>query len=128
CPHGNYPCAGEDRWIAIAVCTDGQWQRLVELLGDELADARFADAAGRQRHRAAVDAAVAARTAARERDELAAALRAAGVPAAPVLALGELRSDAHLVERGLYEEVEHPIAGAGTLVTSPWRMSATPTR
>ena len=27
-PHGCYPCAGEDRWIVIAVSDDAQWQAL----------------------------------------------------------------------------------------------------
>ncbi len=28
-PHGAYPCAGEDEWIAIAARTDAQWQALL---------------------------------------------------------------------------------------------------
>ena len=27
-PHGTYPCRGDDRWIAIACSTDGEWQAL----------------------------------------------------------------------------------------------------
>src|SRR5206468_375654 len=25
CPHGVYPCAGDDRWVAIAVVGDAAW-------------------------------------------------------------------------------------------------------
>ena len=32
-PHGVYPCAGEDSWIAIACTTDEQWNVLCELMG-----------------------------------------------------------------------------------------------
>ncbi len=28
-PHGVFPCAGEDRWITIAVTTDQEWQGLL---------------------------------------------------------------------------------------------------
>src|SRR5690606_33330227 len=32
-PHGIYPCAGEDSWIAVAVTTDEEWRQLAPLLG-----------------------------------------------------------------------------------------------
>ena len=32
-PHGCYPCAGDDKWIAIAVSTDEQWSALCDALG-----------------------------------------------------------------------------------------------
>ena len=32
-PHGCYPCAGEDRWIVIAVSEDSEWQGLCKVLG-----------------------------------------------------------------------------------------------
>jgi benzylsuccinate CoA-transferase BbsF subunit len=31
-PHGVYPCAGEDSWIAIACTTDEQWRALSALI------------------------------------------------------------------------------------------------
>ena len=33
CPHGVYPCAGDDRWCAIAVVGDDAWQRFCGALG-----------------------------------------------------------------------------------------------
>jgi crotonobetainyl-CoA:carnitine CoA-transferase CaiB-like acyl-CoA transferase len=40
-PHGVYPCAGEDSWIAIACTTDEQWRALSALIdGSEKRDAR----------------------------------------------------------------------------------------
>ena len=48
-PHGVYPSLGDDRWVAIAVFDDDDWQRLVEALGspDWAADPRFDTQAGR---------------------------------------------------------------------------------
>src|SRR5579863_2657285 len=42
-PHGAFPCAGEDRWVAVAAWDDGDWARLARAIGldDEMA-ARFA--------------------------------------------------------------------------------------
>jgi crotonobetainyl-CoA:carnitine CoA-transferase CaiB-like acyl-CoA transferase len=33
-PHGVFPCAGEDRWISIAVVEDDEWRGLVRALGE----------------------------------------------------------------------------------------------
>ena len=33
-PHGVFPCAGEDRWIAIAVTSNEAWRALVGAMGD----------------------------------------------------------------------------------------------
>ena len=48
-PHGVYPCAGDDRWIAIAARDDRDWRALCEALG---APALAADPRYRQRRRA----------------------------------------------------------------------------
>jgi benzylsuccinate CoA-transferase BbsF subunit len=33
-PHGVFPCKGEERWIAIAVSNDKDWQNLVNVIGN----------------------------------------------------------------------------------------------
>ncbi len=85
-PHGAYPCAGDDRWIAIDVGDDDGWRALCDVLGaPQLArDARFETRASRLTHRRALDALLAQRTRAHDRDALFASLQAAGVAAAPV--------------------------------------------
>ena len=37
-PHGVYPAAGEDAWIAIAIRSDEEWERFVELSGHQSFD------------------------------------------------------------------------------------------
>jgi len=56
-PHGVYPCAGEERWLAITVFTDAEWERFAGALGGAAwtRDARFATRAGRVRHAAELD-------------------------------------------------------------------------
>jgi benzylsuccinate CoA-transferase BbsF subunit len=78
--------AGDDRWCAIAVSTDTHWSALCAVLDRRgwLTDPRFATAAQRRPHEQALDALIASETARWTADELAARLRAAGVPAAPV--------------------------------------------
>ena len=33
-PHGAYPCAGSDRWVAISVSSDCEWQAFCDVLGN----------------------------------------------------------------------------------------------
>ena len=56
-PHGAYPCAGVDRWIAIACFSDAEWRALTEVAKrpDWASDARFATLAGRLQHQDALD-------------------------------------------------------------------------
>ena len=130
-PHGCYPCAGEDRWIAVAVSDDAQWQGLCRVLGrpDWVADGRFSGSLGRQRHREELDRMLAGATASWDARRLMAALQAAGVPAGAVLDSKDLLFDPHLRERQFYEVVRHhPSTGMPPLPYAgrPWRLSATP--
>ena len=63
-PYGVFPCAGEDRWIAIACTSDAAFAALLgHLDAAEFAeDERFATTIARLRHRAAVNDLVAERT------------------------------------------------------------------
>ena len=33
CPHGVFPCAGEDQWVAVVARDDAEWQRLAAVIG-----------------------------------------------------------------------------------------------
>ncbi|HVR89314.1 MAG TPA: CoA transferase [Candidatus Limnocylindria bacterium] len=127
-PHGVYPCAGLDRWCALSVWTDAEWQRLVAIApGLEAGlETDLATSAGRRRLRDAVDARIVAWTASRDRDAVVAELRVAGLRAAPVLTISELFSDPQLRHRGMWPEVQHPVIGAMHVMAPPFRLSATP--
>jgi benzylsuccinate CoA-transferase BbsF subunit len=107
-PHGVYPTAGDDSWIAIAVERDAGWRALCECLGQPgLADdARFASAPSRVEHAHALDEIVAAFTAERVGAELEAELQARGVAAHRVLDSPGLVADPQLRARGHFVELE----------------------
>jgi crotonobetainyl-CoA:carnitine CoA-transferase CaiB-like acyl-CoA transferase len=120
CPHGAFPAAGDDEWVAIAASTDAQWQALRAVL--ELpADPRFDTLAGRVAARAEVEAAVAAAVRERSKHETAALLQDAGVPAAPVVHGRDLHHDRHLRERDWFARLHHPQAGAHDYPCLPLR-------
>ena len=108
-PHGIYPCAGTDRWIAIAVFSDAEWRRLCEALGaPELArDPRFATLADRLAHEDALDAALAERRARYEPFALMHRLQAAGVEAGVVQTCADLLEDPQLAHRGHFVRLRH---------------------
>ena len=121
-PHGVYRSAGADRWVALSVWTDTEWRALCGLTGISGPPALAARRAGH----AQIDAAIGAWTATRERDDIVALLRRAGVRAAPVLTISELFTDPQLAHRGMWPAVTHPAIGAMHVMAPPFRLSVTP--
>ena len=126
-PCNTYPCAGEDRWITVAVTDDRQWTALlVAMSADALAkDARFATAEARMANQDDLDSIIAGWTSDQDAFALAERLQAAGVPAGPVLRGPDLLEDRHYAERGTFITVDHPQVGPKQYPGLPWRMSAT---
>lgn len=123
-PHGAYPTAGDDEWIAIAISDDADWEAFLSVIGDqrELSAERFKARRGRLRWRRDLDGLVSASTSARNRFELADALQSAGVAAAPVLNGRDLAHDPHLRATDWYHAVDHPSAGRHDYPRLPVRL------
>ncbi len=109
-PHGVYPCAGDDRWVAIACQHDDAWHALCGVLGrvDLAGDDGLRHAAGRLARRAELDDAVAAWTAGRSAEEVEAKLVAAGVAAHAVNNSAECLADPQLAHRRHFVTLAHP--------------------
>jgi benzylsuccinate CoA-transferase BbsF subunit len=110
-PHGVFPCAGEDRWISIAVADEPEWRGLVSAMDDpEWARApEFTRVEDRVRNLQALHERLAAWTAGFDDRELAERLQRHGVAAAPVLNVADLLHDPHYRARGTFIEVRHPL-------------------
>ena len=127
-PHNNYPCAGEDAWVSIAVGSDAEWESLVGVMDDETLgnDVRFAHGKSRRRNRRALDDMVSDWTRTKTPQEATELLQRAGVAAMPVMNIADQFADPHLNARDTYVEIDHPHAGAEMLYGVPWRLSRTP--
>lgn len=125
-PHDVYPCAGEDRWVAIAVTDDAEWRALCRAIGrPELAhDSRFAGTAARLCHRDELDDLVGAWTRWHTPHAVMETLQAAGVAAGPVMNILDLMDDPHLQERGFVVAMEHPEVGRRTVAGLPAHFGA----
>jgi len=100
-PQGVYPCDGDDRWLALSVADDAQWQALVAAIGSPswATDPDLATEAGRRNRHDQIDDHLADWSAGLSVDEALAACRAAGVAAGPLLDESDLFADPHLNSR-----------------------------
>ena len=103
CPHGVYPCAGEDEWIAIAARSNEEWDTLCRVAEQRWhEDARFTDVAARRANRDALDVLIGAWTERSTKGSLTTTLQAAGVPAGSVATAAEFLHDRHLEARRFF--------------------------
>jgi len=102
-PQGVYPCAGDNRWIAISVEDDDQWTRLVELMGspDWADDGLATETARRERHDE-LDGRLAEWTASFDRVQLATMLTDAAITSSAVLDEADLATHPHLAARRFF--------------------------
>ncbi len=125
-PYNVYRCA--DGHIAIICVRDVHWQSFAKLMArdDLLEDPRFSTPKARSENDVALNEIVEAWTMAHAKDDAAAKLKAARVPAAPVRDLVEVTRDEHMHERGMLHDVDHPKLGSVVLPASPLRFDDTP--
>lgn len=103
-PHGCYPCAGEDAWLAIAVDTDEQWRALRRVIG---CVSEYPTNAERFAAHDAIDEALTAWTTSRDVESAMREFQAAGVPAGVVQRSSDLLADPQYAHRGFYHYLEH---------------------
>ncbi|MFQ5380509.1 MAG: CaiB/BaiF CoA transferase family protein [Dehalococcoidia bacterium] len=125
-PHGVFPCRGDAKWVAIACETEEQWLRLAGAAGRGWEDdSRFASNELRKENEEALEAEIAAWTAALDRGAVAEELLGVGVIAAPVVEADEVTDERTLRQRGTVQTVEHAEAGVWEQVASPFHFSGT---
>jgi len=125
-PHGVFPCKGDDRWCAIAVFDEPEWQSLCSLMGNPAwcRDAKFASLAARKAHEDELESAIGAWTIQYDRDELARMLEKARVTSGPVQDGSDLvDNDPHLKARQSFVTLTHPVAGECNHPTQPLKLS-----
>ena len=127
-PHGAYPTAGDDAWIAIDAGTNEEFAALCEVLEVPplASDPRFATPEARKQHEAELNALVAERTRGYEKFDLFRRLQAVGVAAGPLQTAAERFHCPQLEARGFLEELDHPSVGRFPYPGLIWRMADTP--
>ncbi len=130
-PHGVFPCAGDDRWIAIVVTDEESWRALCRVMGrgDWLSRKDLDSAPERLARKDDLHREIAAWTQSQEARALMDALQRAGVPAGVVQSGKDVvEEDPQLRARGYYEKVRHPVTGEHLYDTRSAILSKTPGR
>jgi crotonobetainyl-CoA:carnitine CoA-transferase CaiB-like acyl-CoA transferase len=127
-PHGVYPAAGDDEWVAIVCRDDADWRNLCAAMENETLahDSRCASAAGRRAHRDEIDSAIAQWTRRFERALIESRLQARGVPAHSVQNSADAYADPQLAHRGHFVALDHPSLGKFTVEGPRAKLSRTP--
>jgi crotonobetainyl-CoA:carnitine CoA-transferase CaiB-like acyl-CoA transferase len=128
-PHGAYPCAGVDRWIAIAVTEEAEWQGLVAAMGHPswAIAQEFSTLAGRIGAHDQLDSKLGEWTKGWDTHTLMSELQAHGVPAGVCqTSQDKVEVDPQLRSRGFLVKLSHSEMGETFVQNVPFKFSATP--
>lgn len=125
-PHGIYPCAGLDRWVAIDASQSEHWKALRIAIGGILTESKFDTLIGRLRNRAELDSAIADWTRPQDADAVERELQSAGAPAHVVSRGGDLARDPHLRAANHFRTISDPIIGEVEIEGPRFRLHRTP--
>ncbi|MEF2548348.1 CoA transferase [Aurantimonas sp. E1-2-R+4] len=117
-----------DGWITVGAANQKNWERMLAVVGaQELAnDQRFSNNSGRMQNLAALEDILNGYFSRQSSAEWLERLETAGVPAGPVLDVGEMHSDPQTLAREMVVETEHPKAGPVKAIGLPIKFSETP--
>ncbi len=126
-PHGIYPCAGDDEWVAIACRSEDDWQALAAIIAEPWCGADdYRTLNDRLQHEDALDAELGRWTSTRQKFELQQQLEAARVPCAAVQRPQErIDQDPATENFGLWPTVTHSKMGEVRVDGQPVRFSET---
>lgn len=125
-PYQAFPAS--DGWITVGAANQENWLRLLEAVGaPELGDdPRFANNVERMRNLSALNAALTSLFKRRSLADWLRRLEESGVPAGPVLDIGQMHADPQALAREMIVETAHPTAGQVKAIGLPIKFSHTP--
>jgi benzylsuccinate CoA-transferase BbsF subunit len=129
-PHGVYRCKGDDRWCAISVLTDDEWQAFCNAIGEPgwLTKQEFLTVAERKKNEERLNYLIEQWTSQYECEEVMKILQEAGVAAGVVQNAEDLYHDVQLKERECFWVDNHKELGGFSHLGQPSRLSKTPAR
>lgn len=127
-PHDTYRCQGDDRWCAITVLTDEQWEAFCNVLDHPVlnSDERFRTLLGRKRHEEELNCIIESWTIQFPPEEVMKRMQEAGIPAGVVQNGRDLSNDPQLHHRNYFWELDHHEIGAYPHLGDPILLSETP--
>jgi benzylsuccinate CoA-transferase BbsF subunit len=129
-PHGIYRCKGHDRWCAISVFTDEEWQGFCYAIGNPgwTEDPKFKLLLNRKKNEEELNRFIEVWTAQHTPEEVMNLMQAAGVPSGVVKDARDLFEDPQLAQRNYFRTLNHSEMGPFAHLGQPFRLSETPAR
>jgi benzylsuccinate CoA-transferase BbsF subunit len=130
CPHGIYPCQGDDRWCTITVNDNEEWASLCREMGkpEYIKDKRFETFADRKQNEDELNAIIGEWTVGLSAEDIMKRLQTIGVPAGVVMNTEDVFNDPQLNKRNIYWPMEHSEMGMFTHLGQSFQLSKTPAK
>lgn len=112
-PHGVYPCRGADRWVAVAITDEGQWQSFCRAIGrpEWINGSEFGTILSRKKNEDKLDALIAEWTRNFTPEQIMATMQESGIPAGVVQTGEDLLDDPQMKHRKHYRQLDHSEIG-----------------
>ena len=112
-PHGAYRCQGNDRWVAITVLTDQEWDSFCRVVGNPewTRHTKFSTLEGRIKNSDELDRYINGWTQNYTAERVMAMMQDAGVAAGVVATAQDSEEDPQLKAYDFFREIEHPYLG-----------------
>jgi benzylsuccinate CoA-transferase BbsF subunit len=127
-PHGVFPCLGDERWCAIAVFKNEEWEAFCHVIGDPpwTKEPKFANLDLRKQNENELEKLVADWTKNHSAEEVMQLMQRAAVPAGVVQnAQNIIEGDPQLKERKFLVPLEHPVLGIFDHPAPPFKLLKT---
>ncbi len=127
---GVYRCKGDDRWIALTIFDDRDWELFCEAIGNPewTREPRFATHESRRENHDALDQRISEWTRSRDHYEVMSLLQSYGVAAGAVMDQRDASEDPHLLARAMFEEASQADVGTHMYPRAPFKMSESDVR
>ena len=126
CPHGVFPVAGDDKWIAIACATDQQWQSLSALLDEIQLNDALDTLEARKAHEDELEAIISNWTTTQDGNALQDKLIACGIPAHVLHNSETAWSDTQFAHRQHFITVPQSAVGEVVVESTRFHLQGTP--
>jgi benzylsuccinate CoA-transferase BbsF subunit len=127
-PHGIFRCQGIDRWCAIAIWNDTQWNALCQALDKPEWVSKFATVEQRKANEDTIEKYIDEWTSQQTAEDVMKKLQAVGIPAGVVQNAENLFADPQLKHRDHFPKLDHPVMGQTTHPSWPAKFSASPAK
>ncbi|MEE2875216.1 MAG: CoA transferase [Chloroflexota bacterium] len=127
-PHGVYECIGQDRWCAISIMNDDQWESFLNLdvCPSWVTRLEFATASSRKSHEDELDQLLNEWTRQFDAEVLTQKLQDVGIPAHYVADAQDVFNDSQLTAREHFWSTRHKVIGEMLWDSPAFKLSETP--